>query len=172
MTGNNSPDQEWHPSDLLIQEDVSRPYAGSIYTHRENHGTATYVPSRLGSLMSPFQPTVVLGFSKYTRITISRSSAYLPICAFSHSADVFGDVQNGERKWVLLGACMETGYPISRDSRMLQTLSRLRMSWAETRSFEHDADRFSDRRADHSRFIQYVQSFAPEPYSHDELIGD
>ena len=29
--------------------------------------------SRCGSLMRPFQPTVVRGFSKYTRITISSS---------------------------------------------------------------------------------------------------
>ncbi len=32
-------------------------------------------PSSLGSMMSPFQPTVVLGFSKYTRITIMTRSA-------------------------------------------------------------------------------------------------
>ena len=32
------------------------------------------LPSRSGSLMSPFQPTVVRGFSKYTRITISSAS--------------------------------------------------------------------------------------------------
>ena len=32
------------------------------------------LPSRRGSLMKPFQPTVVRGFSKYTRITSSRSS--------------------------------------------------------------------------------------------------
>ncbi len=31
------------------------------------------LPSRRGSLMKPFQPTVVRGFSKYTRITSSRS---------------------------------------------------------------------------------------------------
>ena len=33
--------------------------------------------SRYGSLIRPFQPTVVRGFSKYTRITISSVSAYL-----------------------------------------------------------------------------------------------
>ena len=32
------------------------------------------LPSRSGSLISPFQPTVVRGFSKYTRITISSAS--------------------------------------------------------------------------------------------------
>ena len=31
--------------------------------------------SRYGSLIRPFQPTVVRGFSKYTRMTISRSAA-------------------------------------------------------------------------------------------------
>ena len=33
--------------------------------------------SRSGSLMSPFQPTVVRGFSKYTRMTTYRASASL-----------------------------------------------------------------------------------------------
>ena len=32
------------------------------------------LPSSSGSLISPFQPTVVRGFSKYTRMTISRSA--------------------------------------------------------------------------------------------------
>ena len=32
------------------------------------------LPSRSGSLIRPFQPTVVRGFSKYTRITISSAS--------------------------------------------------------------------------------------------------
>ena len=32
------------------------------------------LPSRSGSLISPFQPTVVRGFSKYTRMTISSAS--------------------------------------------------------------------------------------------------
>ncbi len=34
----------------------------------------SWPPSMPGSLISPFQPVTVLGFSKYTRITISRSS--------------------------------------------------------------------------------------------------
>ena len=34
------------------------------------------LPSRRGSLMKPFQPTVVRGFSKYTRITTSRSCSW------------------------------------------------------------------------------------------------
>ena len=52
------------------------------------------LPSRSGSLISPFQPTVVRGFSKYTRITISRSSAYLlpacqqPICIFQRGCRI------------------------------------------------------------------------------------
>ena len=33
------------------------------------------LPSRCGSLIRPFQPTVVRGFSKYTRITMQRSAA-------------------------------------------------------------------------------------------------
>ncbi|MNT87164.1 hypothetical protein D3C72_2275430 [compost metagenome] len=33
------------------------------------------LPSMCGSLISPFQPTVVRGFSKYTRITTSSSPA-------------------------------------------------------------------------------------------------
>lgn len=41
-----------------------------------------YLPSKCGSFMRPFQPTVVLGFSKYTRITIMRSSS----CVFAISA--------------------------------------------------------------------------------------
>ena len=32
-----------------------------------------WLPSMSGSLISPFQPTVVRGFSKYTRITMSSS---------------------------------------------------------------------------------------------------
>ena len=39
------------------------------------------LPSRPGSLISPFQPTVVRGFSKYTRITISSSPACCLRCA-------------------------------------------------------------------------------------------
>jgi len=34
------------------------------------------LPSMLGSLISPFQPMVARGFSKYTRITIFSRSAY------------------------------------------------------------------------------------------------
>ena len=34
----------------------------------------SWLPSSRGSLIRPFQPTVVRGFSKYARITISRSS--------------------------------------------------------------------------------------------------
>ena len=43
------------------------------------------LPSRSGSLMSPFQPTVVRGFSKYTRMTISRSSESRSRTAFRWS---------------------------------------------------------------------------------------
>ena len=35
----------------------------------------SWLPSRPGSLIRPFQPTVVRGFSKYTRITTHRSSS-------------------------------------------------------------------------------------------------
>jgi hypothetical protein len=41
------------------------------------------LPSMSGSLISPFQPTVVRGFSKYTRMTISRSAVRRSRSAFS-----------------------------------------------------------------------------------------
>ena len=44
------------------------------------------LPSRSGSLIRPFQPTVVRGFSKYTRITISRSAARRSFARFSRAA--------------------------------------------------------------------------------------
>ena len=48
-------------------------------------------PSRLGSLIKPFQPTVVRGFSKYTRMTICKSSLAFSAysrrrCAYSSPA--------------------------------------------------------------------------------------
>ena len=36
--------------------------------------------------MRPFQPTVVRGFSKYTRITISRVPLYVARASFSRRA--------------------------------------------------------------------------------------
>ena len=39
-----------------------------------------------GSLIRPFQPVTVRGFSKYTRITISRSSAYRSRSSASRAA--------------------------------------------------------------------------------------
>jgi len=42
--------------------------------------------SMYGSLMSPFHPTVVRGFSKYTRMTISSSLACLPRSRASRAA--------------------------------------------------------------------------------------
>ncbi len=43
-------------------------------------------PSRRGSLMSPFQPTVVRGFSKYDRMTKNSWSAYRSMIGFMRSA--------------------------------------------------------------------------------------
>src|SRR5712691_2217264 len=43
-------------------------------------------PSRRGSLIRPFQPTVVRGFSKYTRMTIRRSPASSSPSPFSRPA--------------------------------------------------------------------------------------
>eukprot|EP00659_Diplonema_papillatum_P004813 gene4812-biopygen4730 len=45
------------------------------------------VPLRSGSLMSPFQPMVVLGFSKYTRMTMIKSFSYS--CASFRSAAAY-----------------------------------------------------------------------------------
>ena len=42
--------------------------------------------SKYGSLIKPFQPTVVRGFSKYTRITISSVSAYFSRSTFKRRA--------------------------------------------------------------------------------------
>lgn len=39
------------------------------------------LPSMYGSLIRPFQPTVVRGFSKYTRMTISRSALKRSRCS-------------------------------------------------------------------------------------------
>ena len=44
------------------------------------------LPLRYGSLMSPFQPTVVRGFSKYTRMSTSSSPACLWRSAARRSA--------------------------------------------------------------------------------------
>ena len=44
------------------------------------------LPSSRGSLISPFQPTVVRGFSKYTRITISSRSPKRLRCSISRVA--------------------------------------------------------------------------------------
>ena len=44
------------------------------------------LPSRRGSLMKPFQPTVVRGFSKYTRITRKRSAAWREAASCSRRA--------------------------------------------------------------------------------------
>jgi hypothetical protein len=41
------------------------------------------LPSKCGSLMWPFQPTVVRGFSKYTRITICKFLACWSACTLS-----------------------------------------------------------------------------------------
>src|SRR6185312_5072089 len=78
------------------------------------------LPSRSGSLIRPFQPTVVRGFSKYTRITISsaspssrRSSASLP--AYSSAAGV---------SW------MEHG-PITTTSRSSRPLMMACSAWRE-----------------------------------------
>ena len=43
-------------------------------------------PSRCGSLMRPFQPVVVRGFSKYTRIAMSRSCSWRSASARSRRA--------------------------------------------------------------------------------------
>jgi hypothetical protein len=43
-------------------------------------------PSNCGSLISPFQPSVVRGFSKYTRMTMRSSSENSGIAAFSSPA--------------------------------------------------------------------------------------
>ncbi len=45
--------------------------------------------SKYGSLMSPFHPTVVRGFSKYTRITIISSSESSAMDCFSNPAYSF-----------------------------------------------------------------------------------
>ena len=42
--------------------------------------------SSFGSLMRPFQPTVVRGFSKYTRMTMSICCASASACSFSRAA--------------------------------------------------------------------------------------
>ena len=52
------------------QEQPARPAQGPVFTSPES--------SRCGSLIIPFHPVVVRGFSKYTRITTSRSSVQLP----------------------------------------------------------------------------------------------
>ena len=49
--------------------------------------------SRCGSLIRPFQPTVVLGFSKYTRmminrVSLTRSATALRFLAYSMAAVV------------------------------------------------------------------------------------
>ena len=44
------------------------------------------LPSRSGSLISPFQPTVVRGFSKYTRMTISSAPSSRSRCSRSRPA--------------------------------------------------------------------------------------
>jgi len=76
------------------------------------------VPFRSGSLIKPFQPTVVRGFSKYTRITISRSSWYsscngLSLEAYSRAAS---------------GSCTEQG-PITTSSRSSSPCRILWIAW-------------------------------------------
>ncbi len=47
--------------------------SNNSFRPRSKPVTISKVPSKWGSLIMPFQPTVVRGFSKYTRITISNS---------------------------------------------------------------------------------------------------
>jgi hypothetical protein len=46
----------------------------------------SWPPSMSGSLIRPFQPVTVRGFSKYTRITISRSAMFRSASACSRPA--------------------------------------------------------------------------------------
>ena len=94
----------------------------SVSTLRASHMPLRILkrPSRSGSLINPFQPIVVRGFSKYTRITITRrsSSSRLTAASFSaYSCAAFGS-------WIEHGPTMTS----NRSSRPLSTS---RISWRE-----------------------------------------
>ena len=70
-----------------------------------------------GSLIRPFQPVTVRGFSKYTRITISRSSA----CRSRSSASLAAYSR------AAFGSCTEHG-PVTTSSRSSAPSSTARTS--------------------------------------------
>ena len=76
------------------------------------------VPSKYGSLIKPFQPTVVRGFSKYTRITMSNSFSYFLRSGNKRSA----------YSMAALGSWMEHG-PIITNKRLSRPCTKSEISW-------------------------------------------
>ncbi len=75
---------------FALRDKVSRRYNVSTYgLYKEKHRRQKqYLSSRKGSLISPFHPTVVLGFSKYTLMIRHRSSLSSSLACLSLSAVV------------------------------------------------------------------------------------